>query len=233
MSTPTQNLDYLIKVLELTRQHLNAQSSGIKPVTQSQELINAISVASNNLIQFLSPPLPPKKDDITQYLKPFIPNVVQGPPPLQIIPRKLRINEEAELLISSRPNLLEDRDELIDPNFDPFNFEKYPKDREILEKYFKESQFYVRLAIWILYKYNWLKTDQERLELQQQYEKANNKKVFIDDLTSVYVPDELLMYWFRHFNPSKAEVNHVLKVISKYNNHLDEMWRRLYKKYIK
>jgi len=115
--------------------------------------------------------------------------------------------------------------------FDPFDFNKYPEDYKLLSQYYQNEELYISLAIWNLYKYIYL-PEQDREKLNQQVLESKNPKNLIDELTSAYQPDQLLAYWYLHFGPEKATVEHVNKITTRYTNHYEELWKRLYKKYV-
>ncbi len=115
--------------------------------------------------------------------------------------------------------------------FDPFDFNKYPEDYKLLSQYYQNEELYISLAIWNLYKYIYL-PEQDRGKLNQQVLESKNPKNLIDELTSAYQPDQLLAYWYLHFGPEKATVEHVNKITTRYTNHYEELWKRLYKKYV-
>lgn len=117
-------------------------------------------------------------------------------------------------------------------DFDPFDFNKYKDDYNILSKFFNDADLFIRLAIWIDYKYDRLTTEEERIDLDEQLDKSDDKIGFLDNITSLYIPDKMLAYWYLHFSPDKARIDLIDEISKRYSRNYDLLWDRLYKRYV-
>jgi hypothetical protein len=116
--------------------------------------------------------------------------------------------------------------------FDPFDFDNYPDDHKLFETYFADAELYLNLANWINYKYAWLKSEKERTELDNELKKSKAKREFLNKITAVYSPEDVLMQWYNHFEPSKANSEHIDLITTKYSSDYPKMWKNLYHKYV-
>lgn len=99
--------------------------------------------------------------------------------------------------------------------------------------YFKDHELYYRFAVFLLYKYIWLDNDKDRNDLDGQISNEKDQKRFLEDLTSLYIPEQLITYWYLHFNKSNITYDKIIRIAQRYTYQPDELWKRLYKKYVK
>lgn len=119
-------------------------------------------------------------------------------------------------------------DEAKYTTIDVFDFPRYKKEYQAFSHYFADVELYLRLAIFLDYKYNYLRTMEERYTLDQS---LSNKKALID-ITDIFDTPKLLLLWYLHFNPEMANEETVNEVLDKYESHEDVLFNRLYKKYV-
>lgn len=118
---------------------------------------------------------------------------------------------------------------------DPFDFATYPEDKAIFDKYFTKIELYLRLAIWINYKYDYIQTAKDRADLMAEYaaksaDGAVAAKEFLVKLTDAFDTTALLTQWYQHFAPAKvADVDTHLQT---YINCEGQLFNKLYKKYV-
>ena len=130
---------------------------------------------------------------------------------------------------------------------DVFDFDLYTDEFELFSKYFEKINLYLRLGIFLKYKYEILKTEEQRdalnASIDQEVEKGNigstdiytfrNIITYLKSLTDkVDVPD-LLRRWFEHFDPKKLEEKKFIKnKLDEYEFCEDKLFVRLYRKYV-
>lgn len=117
------------------------------------------------------------------------------------------------------------------PDIDPFDFDKYSEDYDLLKNYFSGVELYVRLANFILYKYGWLPS-RDRNQLIEEVETAQNPKKILENLTDSFRPEELLAYWYLKWNPDYATEEKIEKILQLYVECEDILFNRLYRKYV-
>lgn len=113
-------------------------------------------------------------------------------------------------------------------NIDVFDFVKYQDIFDIMSSHYSDLELYLRTAIYIdyLYKYN-LRSD----EITNTIDNLKTaSKQSIDDFTDVFVMEDLLIDWYKHFSPDKIES--VDDILLRYINCESELFNRLYKKYV-
>ena len=115
---------------------------------------------------------------------------------------------------------------------DAFDFETHEEDFDLFEQYFKGVELYLRTAIWNIYKYEYLIDDEERDDLDSELAESEDEKGFLENLTNVFEPRDLLMRWYIHYNPTNATDEFVDRTIEKYTNWEDVLFKRLYRKYV-
>lgn len=118
---------------------------------------------------------------------------------------------------------------------DPYDFDSYADDFELFSEFFEDYELYMRLPVWILYKYDYIQNQKDRsildndVRIIKDYKKT---KFYLRNITNVYEPKELLKYWFLHFNPQKANDEHIESIIFKYRTYEELLFARLYRNYI-
>lgn len=115
---------------------------------------------------------------------------------------------------------------------DPFDFETYKKEYALFSKYFENSDLYIRVANWILYKYEYLKTDAQRKKLYDELNNASDRQSFLDKMTTVTDVGLIAKRWYLHFNPDKAGDDHINLILTKYSSDILKLWKNLYFEYV-
>jgi hypothetical protein len=113
---------------------------------------------------------------------------------------------------------------------DVFDFDTFKKEYNLFKKYFKGTELYIRTAVWIAYKYEWLKTEKERDILDK--EAVKGKKEFLERTTDVFEFLEILERWYAHFNPEKNNEEELDEILSSYVTCEDVLFNKLYRKYV-
>ena len=120
--------------------------------------------------------------------------------------------------------------------FDPFDFTKYNQEYHLLQPHYAnqdvatQADFYISLANLIIYKEAWLKTEPAKIAFDREIQiKGKN---FIEEVIGMYLPDQMISYWYLHFCPAKATLDNITSVAHRYSNHMDVLWQRMYKKYV-
>lgn len=91
---------------------------------------------------------------------------------------------------------------------------------------------YIRLAIWIDYKYAYLPApDRPKLDASI-IGSAEEQKNLLSLIADTFDPISILIFWYIHWNKEKATGTNVTKIINRYAGHEDVLFNRLYKKYI-
>jgi hypothetical protein len=116
---------------------------------------------------------------------------------------------------------------------DPFDFDDtYSQEFALFSQYFNDLELYLRTAIWILYREEYLKTAGDKDKLDQELQEAPDQKLFLEKITDAFETKELLMRWYEHFNPTNATEEFIDKTIQKYAYWEDALFGRLYCKYV-
>ena len=144
-------------------------------------------------------------------------------------------------------------DAIETPDYDVFNFEFYEEDFLKFSQFFEGVELYLRNAIWNQYKYEYIdttinndpaieedrdiKAEEKREELEARYAAADDKKKFLEDMTDVFEPRDLLIRWYYHFNPEKLDEERndipiIDDFLEEYVGHLDTLFNDLYRKYV-
>jgi hypothetical protein len=159
--------------------------------------------------------------------------------------------EERIKLIEARSKLIEGRQkETIIPSkkseIDVFDFDLYADEYELFSKYFEKINLYLRLALFLKYKYEILKTEEQRDALNSSIDREIEKGkigadiytfkdiiTYLKSLTDkIDIPD-LLRRWYEHFDPEKLEEKKFLKnKLNEYEFCEDKLFVRLYRKYV-
>lgn len=154
----------------------------------------------------------------------------------------IKQTSEKQQKIDKNQNNLQFHD--ITGDVDIFDFKKYTEDYKLFSEYFTGLELYLRLAIWISYKYVRLKTLEERkaLTIDLNYTRFNNesekitlakrdnKKEWLENITDVFEGEQILFSWFKHFKPENL-VN-VHKLHEKWQYHLEHFFNKLYKHFV-
>lgn len=114
---------------------------------------------------------------------------------------------------------------------DIFDFEKYHRIYKHFAKFFSNIELYLRTALYIDYVYSHDDPNDIILILEQM-ENEFTTKLKLENLTDVLNQEELLMSWYKHFNPINATYDHIEKTFISYYEAEDVLWNRLYKKYV-
>ena len=95
---------------------------------------------------------------------------------------------------------------------DIFAVDNYPEDKALFTKHFKDLELLLRLATWIefIYVYSVKEGSNEgsnkvRKELVNKYDKAKDKKKFLEEMTDIFLPKQMLESWYLHHNPDKVD----------------------------
>lgn len=123
------------------------------------------------------------------------------------------------------------RRELDLEDIDPFDFDGYPRDFELFSEYFDGIEKYLRLAIWILYKYAYL-PEEDREKLHEDLERSRDRRDFLVKLTDAFRAADLPGYWYIHWNPAKATKDFIQETLNRYIFCEDVLFNRLYKIYV-
>jgi len=122
----------------------------------------------------------------------------------------------------------------MEQEFYPFDVEGDARvEYERLNPYIQDDvDLLVQTAIWVDYMHTWLRSEKDQKDFIRQFEGKADKLAFIDEITSVYDPNKMVAYFYLHFNPELATVAHVENTVKRYGSNMDELWQRLYSKYI-
>lgn len=117
---------------------------------------------------------------------------------------------------------------------DVFDFKTYFKDFLLFTRFYCGLELYLRVAIWLNYKYEYIVEDGERDTLDQELEQRKNKKEYLDSLTDTFEPKTFVEKWYQHFNPNKIQPGFIDYVMNKpqYLAHPDYLFNQLYRKYV-
>jgi len=118
----------------------------------------------------------------------------------------------------------------VSGEIDIFNFESFPKDYKLFSTYFEGVELYLRLAIWLQYRYDYNFTPLDQEKLDDEVNKAKDKKEFLMKLTEVFITENLVEAWYKHFCPSKLHM--VEKLLDDYVFAEDVFFNRLYRRYV-
>lgn len=113
---------------------------------------------------------------------------------------------------------------------DIFDFSKFKKEFELFKKYFKGSELTFRLANYIEYKYNWVKSDKIRKEMEKKILKDPERELKI--ITDTINLGEILMSFYKHYNEDKADEDYIENVLNKYKTCENVLLNKLYNKYV-
>lgn len=107
---------------------------------------------------------------------------------------------------------------------------------EEFAKFFSELELMLRMASYKIYKLYLARTNpntDEEAKLISEYNNTDKKKEFLERITDVIEPVDLLVRWYDYYNPAKLEDLVTLdRVITRYQGCYDVMFSRLYKKYV-
>jgi predicted NAD-dependent protein-ADP-ribosyltransferase YbiA (DUF1768 family) len=120
----------------------------------------------------------------------------------------------------------------IGAGVDIFDFDKYKKDYDMVAKYYTENklELLLRAAIYIDYKYNYIKKTSDRTILDKSVQKGG--KQYLDTILDVFEPRYLLVKFYKHQGSDKADDPEWLdEILIKYANHEDKMFNRIYRRY--
>lgn len=119
---------------------------------------------------------------------------------------------------------------------DIFDFKTYFDDFTLFTRYFFGLELYLRSAIWINYKYEYLNTIEERNKLEQELKQNKDKKLYLCMITDSFEVETLVEKWYHHFNPNKltSRENFIEYILNKtqYIAHPDHLFNQLYRKYV-
>lgn len=116
-------------------------------------------------------------------------------------------------------------------DIDPFDVNKYKEDYQLISQFYSGPELYFTAANFILYKYG--ESNHKGHEgLMREISTAANKKEYIDNITCVFILEVILLYWYMHVNPAKADYDFVRGLMVKYEQAEDILINRLYKKYV-
>jgi len=130
---------------------------------------------------------------------------------------------------------------------DIFDFVKYHEEYEILSRFYSDLELYLKTAIFLDYKYNYLREkDRSVLDIRIS-EKSGKvllvpagsqrgkvlKQKYFDTFTNVFEPHHLLKAWYKHFAPEKLEnKNWLAATEEKYAGHEDVAFSKMYIIYV-
>lgn len=117
-------------------------------------------------------------------------------------------------------------------DIDVFDFDTYQEEFDKFKTLFTGTELYLRAAIYILYKYTYLRTTEEKDKLEQEYQASQDKKKFLETMTNVFDIRDLLARWYSHFNPEKLTPEFIDKTMDTYIECEDVLFNRLYRRYI-
>lgn len=115
-------------------------------------------------------------------------------------------------------------------NIDPFDQITYQAEHALIGKYWQGPEALIRAAGYILYKYGRLATRVERMDLDREV--VDRGQEYLDDLTGVIVPENMVKYWYKHYNLAKATDEHVTRLLWKYTQAYDTLFNTMYRKYV-
>lgn len=130
---------------------------------------------------------------------------------------------------------------------DVFKFESFKTEKKVFEKFYSGLELYLRLAIFLEYKYNYLSVE-NRDVLDFRVDKKTGKvllvkrvngklkgtptgKKYFDEITNVFEPYHIIKRWYEHFDPERPKKN-VLNLAEKYSGYEDAAFNKMYKKYV-
>jgi hypothetical protein len=116
---------------------------------------------------------------------------------------------------------------------DIFDFKTYKHEYEFMKLYFTDLELYLRTALFIDYKYNYLPPEQNMV-FEDKIKTKKQKKHQMEYITSVldsFEPLYIVTKWFLHFAPEKLKnnSNFALNAVNKYKNYNYVMFNRMYK----
>jgi hypothetical protein len=116
---------------------------------------------------------------------------------------------------------------------DAFDFVKYKNEYDLFRKYFTGLELYLRTAIYILYKYEYITNLNDRLLLDKEMNNSTEQATDLELLTDSFEPKELVMKWYYHFNPDRDNLeSFVDDLLSKHIGCENVVFNSLYKKYV-
>lgn len=120
------------------------------------------------------------------------------------------------------------------PHVDVFDFKAYFEDFLIFTRYYTGLELYLRAAIWISYKYEYIQTPEERTTLDDEFRENKKKREYLDSVTDTFEPRSFVEKWYQHFNPQKLQPGFIDYVMNKprYLAHPDCIFNQLYRKYV-
>jgi hypothetical protein len=129
---------------------------------------------------------------------------------------------------------------------DVFAFENFKQERRVFGKFYSGLELYLRLAIFLEYKYNYLDpTAREILNLvvkksgevflarrvQGKLRGTLVTKKYFDNITNVFEPYQFLKRWYQHFAPEKSKES-IQGIAEKYSGYECVAFNRMYQKYV-
>ena len=117
---------------------------------------------------------------------------------------------------------------------DVFDFKTYFDDFLIFTRYYSGLELYLRIAIWLSYKYEYIQSQEERNNLDDELHQNKKRKEYLDTMTDSFEPRDLVEKWYHHFNPIKIKPGFIDYVMNKpqYLAHPDCIFNQLYHKYV-
>lgn len=132
---------------------------------------------------------------------------------------------------------------------DIFNFIKYKREYNIFALFYSGLELYLRTAIFLDYKYNYL-SKANRAVVKMMISKKTGKplllrrdepgtfkgrvlnKKYFDDFTNVFEPKRLMKMWYLHFQPGKLQQGFLDDALEKYREYEDVAFNKMYKVYV-
>ena len=115
---------------------------------------------------------------------------------------------------------------------DPLDFGKYNDEYDMMSRYFNGPELYLRAMNLIMYKYEYIKNDEERRTLDDELNGKQDLRTYLSDLTDVSDVEELVKRWYIHFNFVRYTESEQLNLIAKYIFAEEVMFNRMYRKYV-
>lgn len=116
-------------------------------------------------------------------------------------------------------------------NVDPFDTVKYANEYAMFGQWYDGPELYFLTANYLIYKYGEL-NERDRDILDNAINSAPNKKEYLEKIMAIINMETLLLYWYAHFKPAKANLEFVRNLMIRYQQAEDILVNRLYKRYI-
>lgn len=122
----------------------------------------------------------------------------------------------------------------ISQSVDIFDFVTYSHEYNLMMDHFTELELFLRTAILIDYKHNYLSERNRNIIDIALNTKSDPhaKRKFLKEITNVLEPAYIMLHWYRHFVPDKlnSDPSVVSRVVNRYQGNEDIAFSQMYKK---